>query len=66
MQGTITPHSTGFHHGTSYVGACSPFTLEAFAQVLYLAKGRAFYRSENVEAVKLALEAYPVMVQMRN
>ena len=63
VQGTIKPDGTGFHHGTAYVGAYTPYTLEAFAQLLYLAKGTSFYRTENVEAVKLALETYRVMVQ---
>ena len=63
VQGTIKPDGTGFHHGTAYVGAYAPFAIEAFAQLLYLAKGTTFYRAENFEAVKLALEAYRVMVQ---
>ncbi len=63
VQGTIKPDGTGFHHATAYVGAYTPFALEAFAQLLYLAKGTTYYRPENVEAVKLALEAYRVMVQ---
>ena len=63
VQGTIKPDGTGFHHATAYVGAYSPFAIEAFAQLLYLAKGTMLNRAENVEAVKLALEAYRVMVQ---
>ena len=63
VQGTIKPDGTGFHHATAYVGAYTPFAIEAFAQLLYLAKGTTFYRTENVEAVKLALETYRVMVQ---
>lgn len=61
--GTIKPDGTGFHHGTAYVGAYSPFALEAFARLLYLLKGTTFYRTENVDALKLALDSYRVMVQ---
>ena len=61
--GTIKPDGTGFHHGTAYVGAYSPFALEAFARLLYLLKGTTFYWTENVDAVKLALDSYRVMVQ---
>ncbi len=61
--GTIKPDGTGFHHGTAYVGAYSPFALEAFARLLYLLKGTTFYQTENVEALKLALDSYRVMVQ---
>lgn len=63
VYGTIKPDGTGFHHGAAYVGAYTPFALEAFAQLLYLAKATTFYRTENVDAVKLALESYRVMVQ---
>ena len=63
IQGTIKADGTGFHHGTAYVGAYSPFALEAFARLLYLSKGTTFYRTENVDAVRLALDAYRVMVQ---
>ena len=63
IQGTIKADGTGFHHGTAYVGAYSPFTLEAFARLLYLLKGTTFYRTENVDAVRLALDAYRVMVE---
>ncbi|MDE0109679.1 MAG: chondroitinase family polysaccharide lyase [Bryobacterales bacterium] len=63
VYGTIKPDGTGFHHGAAYVGAYSPFALEAFAQLLYLSKGTTFYRTENIDAVKLALDAYRVMVQ---
>ena len=63
VYGTIKPDGTGFHHGAAYVGAYSPFALEAFSQLLYVAKGTTFYRTENIEAVKLALAAYRVMVQ---
>ena len=61
--GTIKPDGTGFHHGTAYVGAYSPFALEAFARLLYLLKGTTFYRTENVDALRLALDSYRVMVQ---
>ena len=61
--GTIKPDGTGFHHATAYVGAYSPFAFEAFARLLYLLKGTTFYRAESVEALKLALESYRVMVQ---
>ena len=61
--GTIKPDGTGFHHATAYVGAYSPFAFEAFARLLYLLKGTTLYRAENVEALKLALESYRVMVQ---
>ena len=61
--GTIKPDGTGFHHGTAYVGAYSPFALEAFARLLYLLKGTTFYRTEHVDALKLALDSYRVMVQ---
>ncbi len=61
--GTIKPDGTGFHHGTAYVGAYSPFALEAFARLLYLLNGTTFYRTENVDALKLALDSYRVMVQ---
>ena len=63
VQGTIKPDGTGFHHATAYVGAYSPFALEAFARLLYLTKGTTFYRTENVEALKLAIDSYRVMVQ---
>ena len=63
IQGTIKPDGTGFHHATAYVGAYSPFAFEAYARLLYLLKGTSFYRTENVDAVKLALESYRVMVQ---
>ena len=63
IQGTIKADGTGFHHGTAYVGAYSPFALEAFARLLYLLKGTTFYRTESVDAVKLALDAYRVMVE---
>ena len=63
VQSTIKPDGTGFHHATAYMGAYSPFTLEAFARLLYLTKGTSFYRTENVEAVKLAVDSYRVMVQ---
>ena len=61
--GTIKPDGTGFHHATAYVGAYSPFAFEAFARLLYLLKGTAFYRTEHVDALKLALDSYRVMVQ---
>ena len=63
IQGTIKPDGTGFHHGTAYVGAYSPHALEAYARLLYLLKGTTFYGTDNVDAVKLALDAYRVMVQ---
>ena len=63
VYGTFKPDGTGFHHGAAYIGAYTPFTLEASAQLLYLAKGTTFYRSENVETVKTALEVYRVMMQ---
>ena len=63
VQGTIKPDGTGFHHATAYVGAYSPFALEAFARLLYLAKGTTFYRTEHVEAVRLAIDSYRSMVQ---
>ena len=63
VQGTIKPDGTGYHHATAYVGAYSPFAYEAMAQLLYLLRGTGFYRSENVEALKLALQSYRVMVQ---
>ncbi len=63
VYGTIKPDGTGFHHATAYVGAYSPFAFEAFARLLYLLKGTTIYRTENVEALKLALDSYRVMVQ---
>ena len=63
VYGTIKPDGTGFHHATAYVGAYSPFAFEAFARLLYLLKGTTFYNTENVDALKLALESYRVMVQ---
>ena len=63
VQGTIKPDGTGYHHATAYVGAYSPFAFESMAQLLYLLRGAGFYRSENVEALKLALQSYRVMVQ---
>ena len=63
VYGTIKPDGTGFHHGTAYVGAYSPFALEAFARLLYLLKGTTFYQTDNVDALKLALDSYRVMVQ---
>ena len=62
VQDTIKPDGTGYHHATAYVGAYSPFAFEAMAQLLYLLRGTGFYRSENVEALKLALQSYRVMV----
>ncbi|MDE0627134.1 MAG: chondroitinase family polysaccharide lyase [Bryobacterales bacterium] len=61
--GTIKPDGTGFHHAAAYVGAYSPFALEAFARLLYLLKGTTFYRTENVDALRLALDSHRVMVQ---
>ncbi len=63
VQGTIKPDGTAFHHLTAYMGAYGPFTLESFAQLLYLAKGVGCYAQENVDAVKLAVESYRVMIQ---
>lgn len=63
VYGTIKPDGTGFHHASAYVGAYSPFAFEAFARLLYLLKGTTFYDAENVDALKLALESYRVMVQ---
>ena len=63
VQDTIKPDGTGYHHATAYVGAYSPFAFEAMAQLLYLLRGTGFYRSENVEALKLALQSFRVMVQ---
>ena len=62
VQDTIKPDGTGYHHATAYVGAYSPFAFEAMAQLLYLLRGTGFYRSENVEALKFALQSYRVMV----
>ena len=62
VQGTIKPDGTGYHHATAYVGAYSPFAFEAMAQLLYLLRGTEFYRPENVEALKWALQSYRVMV----
>jgi hypothetical protein len=62
-QGTIKPDGTGFHHGAAYVGAYTPYAFEAFAQLLYLARGTGFYRAEHVEAVKLAVGSLRVMTQ---
>ena len=61
--GTIKPDGVGFHHHSVYASAYSPHAFEVAAQLLYLLKGTTFYRTENVEAVKLALETYRVMVQ---
>ena len=61
--GTIKPDGTGFHHHSVYASAYAPFAVEVAAQLLYLLKGTTFYRTENVEAIKLALETYRVMVQ---
>ena len=63
VYGTIEPDGTGFHHATAYVGAYSPFAFEAFSRLLYLLKGTTFYRTENIDALKLALDSYRVMVQ---
>ena len=63
VQGTIKPDGTGFHHGTAYVGAYAPFTFESFARLLYLLAETDLYDSGNVEAVKLALRSFRVMVQ---
>ena len=62
-QGTIKPDGTGFHHGAAYVGAYSPFTFESMARLLYLLAGTDFYAPRNVEAVKLALQSFRIMVQ---
>ena len=62
-QDTIKPDGTGFHHRSVYMGAYTPYTLEAFSQLLYMAKGIAPYRTENVQVAKLALASYRVMVQ---
>ncbi len=61
--GTIKPDGVGFHHHSVYASAYAPHALEVAAQLLYLLKGTTFYRAENVEAIKLALETYRVMVQ---
>lgn len=63
VQGTIKPDGTGFHHGTAYVGAYAPFTFESFARLLYMLAETDLYDSRNVEAVKLALRSFRVMVQ---
>lgn len=63
VQGVIKPDGTGFHHATAYVGAYTPGAFEAAAQLLYLAKQTTYYKSENVEALKSALETYRIMVQ---
>ena len=62
IQDTIKPDGTGFHHGGAYVGAYSPFTFESFARLLYLLQGTDFYAPRNIEAVKLALESFRIMV----
>ncbi len=61
--GTIKPDGVGFHHHSVYASAYAPHALEVSAQLLYLLKGTTFYRADNVEAIKLALETYRVMVQ---
>ena len=61
--GTIKPDGTGFHHHGVYASAYAPHAFEVAAQLLYLLKGTTFYRWDNVEAIKLALESYRVMVQ---
>ena len=63
VQGTIKPDGTGFHHGTAYVGAYAPFTFESFARLLYLFAGTDLYDTQNVDAVRLALESFRTMVQ---
>ena len=63
VQGVIKPDGTGFHHATAYVGAYTPGAFEAAAQLLYLTKQTTYYKPENVEALKSALETYRVMVQ---
>ncbi len=62
-QGIIKPDGTAFHHAAAYMGSYGPYALEAFAQLLYLAKGLGCYTPENVAAVRLALESYRAMVQ---
>ena len=61
--GTIKPDGAGFHHHGVYASAYVPQALEVTAQLLYLLKGTTFYRSDNAEAIKLAIDAYRVMVQ---
>ncbi|MYC65129.1 MAG: hypothetical protein F4X12_02215 [Acidobacteriia bacterium] len=61
--GTIKPDGAGFHHHGVYASAYAPHAFEVAAQLLYLLKGTTFYRTDNVDAIKLALEAYRVMVQ---
>ena len=63
IQATIKPDGTGFHHGTAYVGAYSPFAIGAFAQLLYMAKGTSYYTSDNVDAVELGVVSFRQMVQ---
>ena len=63
VQGTIKPDGTGFHHGAAYVGAYAPFTFESFARLLYLLAETDFHDARNVEAVKLALRSFRIMVQ---
>ncbi len=63
VQGTVKPDGTGFHHGTAYVGAYSPYTFESFAQLLYLLADTDFHGPENLEAVKLALQSFRTMAQ---
>ena len=62
-QGTIKPDGVGFHHHTAYIAGYSPFTFEAFAQLLYLLSGSDLYNQENVDAVKFALDTYRLMAQ---
>ena len=63
VQGTIKPDGTGFHHGAAYVGAYAPFAFESFARLLYLFAETDLHDARNVEAVKLALRTFRVMVQ---
>ena len=63
VQGTIKPDGTGFHHGTAYVGAYAPYTFESFARLLYLFANTDYYDTRNVDAVRMALESFRIMVQ---
>ena len=63
VQATIKPDGTGFHHGTAYVGAYTPFAIAGFAQLLYMVRGTNYYTSGNVDVVKLGITSFRQMVQ---
>ncbi|MHC4996685.1 MAG: chondroitinase family polysaccharide lyase, partial [Planctomycetota bacterium] len=51
-QDTIKPDGVGFHHNAAYVGAYSPYAIEAMGRLLYLVADADYHTRENIDAVK--------------